>query len=91
MNRQRTGLNPQESAVRRGGPTTPRADAKSFLRRSTQKVIAHYFHLLSTHSLSESERHAILLRLEKHERWLRELEGADRNSGAVAAARREAA
>jgi hypothetical protein len=82
MNIQTTGLAHREAAVRRGSPASPRAEARSFLLRSTQKVADHYRHLLTTHSLSETERHAILLRLEKQERLLRELAGAAHtNSG----------
>jgi hypothetical protein len=86
-----TDLDDWETAVRRVGPTSPRAEARTFLLRSTQKVVDHYRCLLSTHSLSETERHAIMLRLEKHERLLRELKGTHAKTGGVAAARLAAA
>jgi hypothetical protein len=38
MNRQTIGLDDWESAVRRVGPTSPRAEARSFLLRSIQEV-----------------------------------------------------
>lgn len=90
MNRQTTGLDAPECSMRPIGSTSARAQARSFVLRSTQKVVDHYRYLLSTHSLSETERHAILLRLEKHERLLREL-GGPAHPNSVAAVRLEAA
>ena len=91
MNSQMIGLQDRRYATRRVGMTSLRADARSFLLRSTQKVVDHYRRLLSTPSLSETEKREILLRLEKHERLLRDLHGADPEHWAVATARRQAA
>ena len=92
MNRQTTSMANREAAVQRVSPTSPRAEARSFLLRSTQKVVDHYRRLLTTHSLSETERHAIQLRLDKQERLLRDLTGAAHpNSGTLAAGRQAAA
>jgi hypothetical protein len=91
MNTHTIGLEDGQNATRRVGPMSPRAEARSFLLRGTRKVIDHYRRLLSTHSLSDTEKHAVLLRLEKHERLLRDLEGIDPKPRTVAAAHREAA
>jgi hypothetical protein len=81
MNNHTIGLEDRQYAARRVEPAAPHADARSFLLRSTQKVIDHYRRLLSTHSMSATEKHAILLRLEKHEGLLRDLEGVDQPPG----------
>jgi hypothetical protein len=91
MTSQIIGLEVRQYATRRVGTTSTRADARSFLLRSTQKVVDHYRRLLSTHSLSETEKDALLLRLEKHERLLRDLESVHPETRTVVAAHREAA
>jgi hypothetical protein len=50
-----------------------RAKVRSFLIRSTQKVVDHYRRILSVHQMSNSDENAILVRLEQQERALREL------------------
>jgi hypothetical protein len=52
---------------------TPRAEVRSFLIRSTHKVIDHYRRVLSVHQMSDIHNNAILVRLEGQERALREL------------------
>ena len=49
-----------------------RVKVRSFLIRSTQKVIDHYRRVLSIHQMSDTDKNAILLRFEEQERALRE-------------------
>jgi hypothetical protein len=56
---------------------TPRAEVRSFLIRSTHKVIDHYRRVLSVQQMSDIDNNAILVRLEEQERLLRELTRQD--------------
>ena len=49
------------------------AKVRSFLIRSTQKVVDHYRRILSVHQMSNCNENAILVPLEQQERALREL------------------
>jgi hypothetical protein len=54
-------------------PPDSRARVRSFLIRSTQKVVDHYRRVLAIHQMSNTDKNAILLRLEEQERALRDL------------------
>jgi hypothetical protein len=68
-----------------------RAKPRSFLIRSTQKVIDHYRRVLSVHQMSDTDKDAILLRLEEQERALRELMRQDEERSIAAPSYLEAA
>jgi hypothetical protein len=61
------------SRRRRTRSVAPHAEVRSFLIRSTHKVIDHYRSVLSVHQMSDIDNNAILVRLEEQERALREL------------------
>ena len=61
----------------RSRSVAPRAEVRSFLIRSTHKVIDHYRRVLSVQQMSDIDNNAILVRLEEQERLLRELTRRD--------------
>jgi hypothetical protein len=68
-----------------------RAEVRSFLIRSTQKVIDHYRRVLSLHPMANIDKNAILVRLEEQERALRDLMRHDEERSMVLHAHLEAA